>query len=211
METIRPFEKMDSSNTALLAIDVVNSCAHERCESKKYGITFSKIRKMVPKLTAFVDEFRKSVGGMVIFTKNVPWRKEYLPESINELYEDPSVRYYSDDATGFPEEFYMVEPQKDDVVITKNTNDAIANKDLVATLQSKEIKYLVVTGIFTDGCVLASVMGGFSRGYSFVILKDLVETTDVEKRQQIQRLLIEYTFPYLCGRVVGSKDFLETW
>ena len=88
METIRPFEKMDSSNTALLAIDVVNSCAHERCESKKYGITFSKIRKMVPKLTAFVDEFRKSVGGMVIFTKNVPWRKEYLPESINELYED---------------------------------------------------------------------------------------------------------------------------
>ena len=45
------------SKTALLVIDITNMSCHENCE--KWGITFSKIRKMVPKLKRFIKQFRE--------------------------------------------------------------------------------------------------------------------------------------------------------
>jgi len=63
-----------------------------------------------------------------------------------------------------------------------------------------------VSGVFSDGCVDATVKGGFSKGYNFLILKDLVETTDVKIRQDLQKLLKEYTWPAMFGKTIESKN-----
>ncbi len=70
------YERMNKRNTALLVIDVVNGCCHKNCEELKWGITFSKIRKMVPKLKNFIGEYRKSFGGLICFAQIVPWQKK---------------------------------------------------------------------------------------------------------------------------------------
>ena len=203
---------MNSKNTALLVIDVVNGCCHKDLERPEWGISFSKIRRMVPKLARFIDDFRKKIKSDVIFVKITPWKKEYLAENISELYDnDPKAYYYSDDNTGFSEEFYLIKPKKDDIVLTKNTYDAFSISKLKKTLKEKKIKYLVITGVFTDGCVLATVCGAFQAGLSLVILKDLVETTDVQGNQEIQKHLIKYTFPLMYGKTVTSGDFLNSW
>ena len=202
---------MNKSNTTLLVIDVVNSCAHEKCESPEIDIHFSKIRGMIPKLSDFIDSYRKEVGESVIFANITPWTKEYLPENIQELYTDPDVAYYSDDNGGFPEEFYQVKPEKDDLVITKNTYDAFTGTELAKTLKDRGIQYLVVTGIFTEGCVLSTICNGFSAGFNFIILKDLIETADSEERQEISRLLKSRVFPFLYGKTITSADFLSSW
>lgn len=199
---------MTKENTALLVIDPINSCAHENCETPEWNIHFSKIRKMLPKLNTFLEEYRTTVGGLAVITTITPWNSEHLPANLNELYKDPAATYYSDDATGFDEKFHTVEVATTDLVIAKNTYDAFSNDILLEALEKIGIKYIVIAGIFTDGCVLASIVSGFSKGYNFVILKDLVETTDVEVRQKLQALLIEYTFPIMYGRTIDSKDFL---
>ncbi|MFZ2193724.1 MAG: isochorismatase family cysteine hydrolase [Candidatus Moraniibacteriota bacterium] len=209
---MKPYLKMNSENTALLIIDVVNSCCHENSEDPEIGICYSKIRKMIPRLAKFIDIFKKKIKSQVIFVKIDPWTKKCLSPNVIELYDnDPSACYYSDDETGFSEEFYLVKPEKEDLVITKNNYDAFANRDLEKILKEKNIQYLLVTGVFTDGCVLATVCGGFQKGFNFIILKDLVETTDVKKRQNLQKHLIDYTFPMLYGKTVTSKDFLDNW
>lgn len=208
---MRPYGNMSKENTALLVIDVINSCAHEKCEEPDWHIHFSKIRDMVPHLEKFTEDYRNKIGGMVVFVKCTPWRKEYLAENINELYSDPDASYYSDDTSGFPEEFYEVVPQEGDLVIEKNHIDAFTNPELDQKLKEKGIRYLIVTGIFTDGCVLATVNGGFSKGYNFVVLKDLIETTDSDTRQKLQQLLKEYTFPVLYGKTMTSQEFLDSW
>ncbi len=200
---------MNKENTALLVIDPVNSCAHEDCETPEWHIYFSKIRKMLPRLNEFIKTYRKEVGGLVILTTITPWNKEHLPENLIELYTDPEATYYSEDTTGFDEEFYSVAPSETDFVIVKNTYDSFTNEDLLTKLKEKEIRYIIVTGIFTDGCVLASVISGFSKGYNFVILKDLIETTDDETRQQLQSLLIEFTFPKMYGKTITSEELLQ--
>ncbi|MDD5750055.1 MAG: cysteine hydrolase [Candidatus Pacebacteria bacterium] len=202
------YPKMNSKNTALLIIDMVNGCCHKKCEKPGWGISFSKIRKMVPKLNKFIEDYRKAIGGLIIFTNNVSWKKEYLTENINELYTDPKVVYYSNDNSDFPNEFYIVSPQEGDIVITKNHYDAFTSPELDKVLKQNGIQYLIVTGVFTDGCVLATTCGGFSKGYNFIFLKDLIETTDVKKRQELQKYLKEYTFPVMYGKTIKSKDFL---
>ncbi len=202
---------MTKGNTILFVIDPVNSCAHQKCETPGWNIHFSKIREMLPKLAKFISDYRKKVGGMVVFTTITPWNKENLPDNINELYKDPKACYYSDDNTGFDERFYDVKPEKEDLVFVKNTYDAFTNKEMVTEFEKQGIKYIVTTGMFTDGCVLATIVSGFSRGYNFVILEDLIETTDEPKRQNLQKLLTDYTFPVMYGRTITSKEFLDSW
>lgn len=68
---------------------------------------------------------------------------------------------------------------------------------------------MVITGIFGDGCVHSTIQGGFSRGYNFIIIKDLIETSDVKVRQKLQKLLKEYTWPIMFGELIDSSDFLK--
>lgn len=51
---------------------------------KEKGITFSKIKNMIPKLNEFIEEYRDKIGGKIIFTNLTPWTKEYLPQNIQE-------------------------------------------------------------------------------------------------------------------------------
>ena len=164
---------------------------------------------MLPKLNKFVKNYRKEIGGFVVITTITPWRREHLPDNLNELYTDPEAEYYSEDTTGFDEEFHTIKPEKNDLVVTKNTYDTFTDESLVKELKKRGIKYIVVTGIFSDGCVLASVVSGFSKGFNFVILKDLIETTDSKTRQELQKLLIEFTFPKMYGKIIESEELLK--
>lgn len=206
---MKPYSGMTKDNTVLFVIDPINSCAHEKCETPEWNIYFSKIRSMLPKLANFIEEYKKKTNGLVIYTTLTPWNKEHLTENINELYTDPQAYYYSDDTTGFDEQFHTVKPLPEDLVFDKNTYDVFTNDKLLQELRSRNVRYIIVTGIFSDGCVLSSVISGFSKGFNFVILKDLIETTDDEKRQRLQELLISFTFPKMYGKTMTSTQLLE--
>ena len=200
--------KLKIKETALMVVDVVNSCCHEKCEIKKWGISFTKIRKMVPLLKKFISKYR-SAGGQVIFVNCVPWKKEFLAKNLIELYKDPKTKYYSKDESGFSEKFFEIKPEKNDLIISKNTYDAFTNPKLNVFLKKHKIKHVLIAGVFGDGCVDSTIKGGFSAGYSFIILKDLIETTDVEIRQKLQKLLKEYTWPIMFGKTINSKDVFD--
>lgn len=210
MVSFNLFPKMNKDNTALILIDIVNAVTHENCE--EFKITFSKIRAMIPKLRDFLVAYREKVGGKVIFINITPWTKDYLPSNINQLYEvNPVSYYYSNDTSGFPEKFYGVEPMEKDIIITKNTYDAFANPKMKEVLEEDGIEYLITTGIFSDGCVMATICGGFQAGFNFVILKDLIETTDEGNRQKLGQLLKEITWPTQYGLTLNSAEFLKMW
>ncbi len=208
---MRIHDGMNKHNTALVIIDPVNSCAHENCETPEWNIHFTKIRKMLPRLNKFAKQYRKQVGGLVIVTTITPWTRKYLPENLQELYKDPEATYYSEDTTGFDEEFHTIEIVDTDFVVAKNSYDAFTNSEFADKLKTEGIRYIIMAGIFTDGCVLSTIINGFSKGYNFVILKDLIETTDSVTRQNLQKLLIEFTFPKMYGRTITSRELITEW
>lgn len=196
------------NNSALLVIDVINSCAHGEFEDSTRNIHYTKIRSMVPTLSNFITSYQQ-LGGRVILTTTVPWQEPYLPENINELYRNNAVaRYWSQDTSGRAEAFYEI-PTDGTLIITKNSYDAFANEDLIDALENMHVRYVIVAGIFGDGCVMASICGGFSRGYHLVIAKDLIETTDDDGRQMLQQELKNITWPLMYGTTVDSQQILS--
>jgi nicotinamidase-related amidase len=197
-------------NSALLVIDVINSCAHREYEDPERNIHYSKIRQMVPALSAFLSSY-KQLGGRVILTTTVPWQEPYLPENINALYRDNAeARYWSQDTTGRAESFYEI-PTDGATVIVKNSYDVFTNRDLVNMLEELRIRYILVAGVFGDGCVMASICGGFSQGYHMVIVNDLIETTDDGDRQAFQRYLKQRMWPLMYGTIVKPQEVLAAF
>ena len=194
-------------NSVLLVIDVINSCAHSRYEDQERGIHYTKIRQMIPSLASFIACFRQ-LGGRVILITTVPWQEQHLPDNINELYrENQEARYWSRDTGGHAERFYGI-PTDGMMVFAKNSYDVFTNENIVNTLEETQVRYIIVTGLFGDGCVLATICGGFSKGYHFIVLKDLIETTDDKERQAFQRYLKERMWPLMYGATVESQDLL---
>jgi nicotinamidase-related amidase len=197
-------------NSVLLVIDVINSCADREYENPARDIHYNKIRQMVPSLSTFITSF-KQLGGRVILTTTVPWREPFLPENINELYRNNAVaRYWSADTTGRAEQFYGI-PTQGALVFVKDSYDAFTNKDLVNVLEEQHIRYILVAGVFGDGCVQASICGGFSKGYHMIILDDLIETTDDAGRQTFQQYLKRRMWPLMYGTTVESREILAAF
>ncbi len=202
--------KATLSNSALLVIDVVNSCADEKYEDQERDIHYGKIRQMVPSLSSFITSY-KQLGGTVILITTVPWQEQYLPDNINELYRnDERARYWSRDTGGHGEQFYQI-PTDGAKTFVKNSYDAFTCQDLVSTLEKMQIHYIIVAGVFGDGCVLATICGGFSRGYHFIIAKDLIETTDDQDRQAMQKHLKETMWPLMYGATIESHAILSAF
>jgi nicotinamidase-related amidase len=197
-------------NSALLVVDVINSCAAEEYEDQERDIHYARIRHMVPSLAWFIAAYRR-LGGTVMLVASVPWQERYLPDNINELYRnDATARYWATDTSGRAEEFYGI-PTEGATIFTKPSYDAFTCPDLAAALNERGIRYLIVAGLFGDGCVLATICGGFSRGYHFIIAKDLIETTDDEDRQAMQKHLKERVWPLMYGPTLESRAILAAF
>lgn len=197
-------------NTVLLVIDVIRSCAHEQYEDPQRDIHYTKIRQMIPALAAFITSFRR-LGGRIILMTSVPWQERYLPDNINTLYRhNPQARYWSVDTDGDAEQFCGI-PTEGTIVFVKNSYDAFTSRDFVQALEEMAVRYIIVTGVFGDGCVLATICGGFSQGYHFIIAKDLIETTDDEERQQLQQLLKERMWPLMYGTTIEAQHILAAF
>ena len=197
-------------NSVLLVIDAINSYAHRKYEDPERGIHYNKIRQMIPFLSSFITSFNQ-LGGRTILITTVPWQEQYLPDNINELYRnDQEARYWSKDTDGDAEKFYRI-PTDGVMVFAKNSYDAFTNGDFVNTLQEMRVRYIIVTGVFGDGCVLATICGGFSKGYHFIVAKDLIETTDDEERQAFQRYLKQRVWPLMYGTTVESHHILSAF
>lgn len=200
-------DRLNLKNSALIVIDVINSCAHPDYEDAERYIHFKKIREMVPRLAEFMAGYR-SLGGRVILTTTVPWREPFLPENINRLYrQSEQARYWSEDESGRAEQLYGIESDGATVIV-KDSYDAFACEELLHTLGQLDAPTLIVAGIFADGCVEASICGGFSRGFNLVIASDLIETTDDAQRQQLQELLKQRTWPLMYGPTLPSSEIL---
>jgi len=94
-------------------------------------------------------------------------------------------------------------------VLICSKKDVISRLEVKKWLRKNKIENLIITGIFGDACVNATINGGFSKGYNIVILKDLIETTDQKHRQNLQRLLKNTNWPVLFGSTITSKQFFK--
>jgi len=191
----------------LVVVDPVRGCCGLEYERPEWGIHFSRVREVVPRLNGFVER-HQSLGGRVIWVKPVPWAEGYLPDNINRLYrENPRATFYvTEGVDGYSEFQPGIDVEEGDVVIEKNSYSAFTNPLLTEALGCDS--YLVA-GFYADGCVNATIVDGWGRGYFTYILGDLVESMDGTAKQEQKRYLLSRGWPLMYGHVVSSGEYLK--
>ena len=194
----------------LIVVDLMNSCCSKKFERPEINIIFSRIRRMIPRLRAFTDEYRR-LGGKIIWVRSPPWREEYLPKNINRLYrENPYATFYTDHDVEESVEFFAgIDPREPDEIITKNTYSAFADVRLQKLFRRHRWDTYLLSGVFAEACVNATLIDGFTKGLFTIILLDLVETMDDKEQQAHKKHLLTHQWPLMYGHVMTSSEFLK--
>ncbi len=194
----------------LIVVDLMNGCCSEKFERPEISITFNRIRQMIPRLIKFTEEYGR-LGGKIIWVRSTPWRKEYLPKNINRLYrENPYATFYTEHDVEESVEFYDgISPREPDEIFTKNTYSDFANAQLQKLFQKHRWDTYLLSGVFAEACVNATLIDGFTKGLFTIVLSDLVETMDDEEQRAHKKHLITHQWPLMYGHVMTSSEFLK--
>jgi biuret amidohydrolase len=91
----------------------------------------------------------------------------------------------------------LYDRERDFVVDTKKRYDCFIGTDLDFTLRSHGINTLLITGVNTNSCVLATTTAANVRDYAVIVVKDCVETMDGAALHEAGLLCIKTAFGFV--------------
>jgi nicotinamidase-related amidase len=97
-----------------------------------------------------------------------------------------------------------VEPQQEDILITKHRISAFTGTDLEMILRARDIDTLILFGIATSGVVLSTLLHASDADYRLIVVKDCCADLDAE----VHGCLVEKVFPRLAT-VLGASECIK--
>jgi len=207
-ETFERVLRLEPGRTALLVVDMQRGFLRPG-----EAMEVAPARECVPRIRALLDTFRAK-RLPVVFTEFV--YSEAAPLLVGELHpEHRPARPGAPTGFGRPssaclegtpsaETVEELRPAPGELVVRKRWYDGFAGTPLDGALRARGVTSLVVTGTMTDICVLATVIGAFSREYRVTVAEDGVATLWPE----IQRATLDI-IGRAYGRVVTAKEISD--
>jgi ureidoacrylate peracid hydrolase len=196
--------QIDPKVAALLIIDMQNDFCHPEGVSGKRGRKLAMSIEMAPRLEAFIKACR-DVDMPTIFVQTIhyPWTDS--PSWVRRLEKDLGDSVCRPGTWGA--EFYAgIQPQEDDVIITKHRYSAFLGTDLDMILRSRGVRSLLISGVGTNVCVESTLRDGYMRDYYIVLLEDCVGATDLELHQAtLKNVKLHF------GTVTDSNQVKRLW
>ena len=163
--------QLNSSNTALLVVDVQNDFCHNQGFFSKYKpVTLDHVEQAISNLSVLIKNCR-TFNLPIIFirtthsdwTNSPAWLKRMDGAAENR-------RICAPDSWG--SNFYNVAPKEGDCIVTKHRYSAFIGTDLDLILKSQGIEYILVTGVATNVCVESTARDGYHRDYNVILIED---------------------------------------
>lgn len=189
--------------TALLVIDIQNTYlqpADDEQEAKRWKPFYERMNKQVIPTTALVIDDARKRGVEVIFARIACLKEDGRDRSLSQ--KKPGFNYLlmpqsSDESQIVPE----LQPQGDEIVVTKTTDSALTGTNLRLVLSNMGIRNVVVAGIFTDQCISSTVRSLADESFNVIVLENCcAAATERIHQHELEALNMIY-----C-QVVKSSD-----
>ncbi|WP_166375860.1 cysteine hydrolase family protein [Aeromicrobium phragmitis] len=194
--------RLDPQRTAVLVVDVQNDFCAEGGWYDRIGYDVSAGQAAARQLETFLPQARRR-GFQIIFVK-CHYDRAYLPRVMVESYQHKGLPLdYCIEGT-WGAEFYGVQPEEGDLVVTKHRYSAFVGTNMDLILRSNGMENVVVAGVATNICVDSTARDAYMRDYRVTVLDDCCGTYD--------RRLHEATMENIrraFGVVVNSQDVIE--
>ncbi|MBD1915375.1 MULTISPECIES: isochorismatase family cysteine hydrolase [Cyanophyceae] len=181
-----PFE-LPLEHTALLIIDMQNDFCHpDGFNSSQLSLSLESVRAIIPSIQVLLDWSRK-MGLTVVFT-----RESHSPD-LSDLTSSKQKRYTNAGSPiGEPGKMgrFLVQGEKGveiidelkplphEIQLDKPAHSCFVNTQLDHKLRSQNITHLLITGVTTQCCVLATYRHASDLGYDCLLLDDCCAAFD---------------------------------
>lgn len=163
-------DQLRPGKTALIVVDVQNDFCHIQGVFGMRNRDLSQIEEAVNNLLPFIDRCRQ-FNLPIIFVRTVHSHWTNSDSWIGRL-EGAAREMLICRPNSWGAEFYKVEPQTDDFIVTKHRLSGFVGTDLDLVLRSKGIESLLVTGVATNVCVETTARDGFNLDYRVILVED---------------------------------------
>ena len=166
---------LEPEHCAVLAVDMQNDFCHRDGHYGRAGEDVSRFEAAVEPVARLVERARKA-GATIAYTR---------------LVYDPAVGAIEERHTIKPRRWIpkgrrlqrgtwgatvvdTLAPMPHDIVVDKSGYSAFEGTDLEATLRQRGVTTLIMCGVVTYACVLATAFAGFDKGFDVVLARDAV-------------------------------------
>jgi len=165
------------NRTALLIIDAQNDFCHPKGFLARNGKDLRYIEGMLCKLPGVVNVSRKA-GVKIIFIKSY-FDEKFLSASMR-----TRKKYLNRNEDVCPEggwgSEFIIQPEKDDMVIVKYAFSAFIGTSLEHFLKQECIESLAITGVLTNVCCESTLRDGFMLGFNTVLFEDCCASDNID-------------------------------
>jgi len=183
-ERINALHKIQKERTALLVIDMQRGFLEPGA-----ALEVPPGRELIPCIRRLIDCCRQ-VRVPVIFTEFVysnalpclrgdPFGPEHLPAEQDKPtgFGHPSGNcLIGEQGVNSPDTVLELAPSTDELVIRAHAYDKFYGTNLDYALRSRDIRYLIITGIMADICVNCTILSASTREYRVTAVTDAIAT-----------------------------------
>ena len=202
-ETTSGTYPLESSKTALIVVDVQNDFCHSKGVFSKYReANLDRVQQAVKNLYTLIGKCREfEIPIIFIKTIHSPWTNS---RSWLKRMKGSAEKMRICPPNEFGSQFYAVEPQENDCIVTKHRYSGFVGTDLDLILRSKGIENILVTGVSTNVCVETTARDGYNRDYNVLLVEDCCGAYDNAEHAATLSNINKY-----FGTVVTSGILIE--
>ena len=198
--------RLDPARTALLVIDIQNTyleVPEDPGEAERWAPFFFRMNSVVIPNTASLIAWAREHGIEVIFARIACQTHDGRDRSLSQ--KKPGFNYLllpkdRDDS----QIVSGLEPQGDEIVVTKTTDSALTGTNLRLMLHNMGITDVIVAGIFTDQCISSTVRSLCDESFGVLVVEECcAAATDELHRHELEIINMIY-----C-HVVSAEDLRE--
>jgi len=211
--------RLDVDRTALVIIDMQQYQASEGGNVPRALAVLAKPeaeigavqkgKELIPIIGRLLSAFR-SAGGKVVYTAFgslsqdgsdlVPYARSWNKRTLTEIGIPNIVSVHDPGYAVVPE----LMPRSDEPVINKTAQGAFNSSNINHVLKQMGVDTLIVTGMYTNHCVMATCIGAADSGYQVYVLEDSVGTWDEGLHLAALQLLASWV------KITSSSEVLAT-
>lgn len=208
-------ELVNPKHTALLLIDLQNDYITPGGYMDKLGGDSHVIARIIPQIKRVLDAARHC--GILVVHVQMTLFPNYLADSPASLHmrlllsryesSDPSAELPSRciEGTRGWQIVNELAPLTTEIIVKKQRTSAFMSTSLDTILRSNSIQTVTITGLATDGCVLATAIHAGFLDYYPVVLRDCVASGILDRHDAALAVMSNYIdVPY-------SEDILRIW
>ncbi|MGE7110138.1 cysteine hydrolase family protein [Lysinibacillus sp. NPDC047702] len=178
---------------ALLILDIQNDYISDQA---RLPIAKQQMQSTISCINVLIQKAREQ-GIPIVYIRN-----EFEQTQISNLFRKFTALKGTKGAE-FDERLVMV----DGAYFSKNKADAFSNPDLATYLSQQKINELIVTGVFVEGCVNATVNGALARNFKVIVVDDAVGgATDKSKAAALLKLAKKDVLICTSQRILGREE-----